>query len=382
MRPVGITGWALRALIFLAFAGVITVFQIDRHSRDRAALMAFVPAGLGGFADAALARPLAMMNPDNAVVRAEAALRHRPIDATSLASYALAKVEAGDEEGASQALSLAAQRGWRDTYTQIMVIGSALTGERWDVAAQRVDALARLRREEEAINGTLSLIMREEAAQRALAKRMVISEPLMNAVAGFVTSYPIFGPEVSQTILYAAADGDIDCGQLARVTRALLANEMSEEVRKIWPERCSQSQGAGLAFSMASSELDPFAWAFPAEGGVDARAGSTPDAIDVRNRDPLRRRFAYRYTQLDPGEHTITLDRAEQAARPGIASSMQADVIVTLRCITANEDLRRPLVSQVYEGPIRFALPDECMTQYVSLTLGQGRVTDLTISVD
>lgn len=151
-REPGTLGWVLRGALFLAIAAVAVVSQIDRSARVRPALIAYVPEGFGGFADEKAARLLSVTDPESAMARGEALLRQRPIEAANLSAYALAAVEADEVAQAGQALTLAAQRGWRDSYTQVTVIGSALTNQQWEVAAQRVDALARMRREEEAVS--------------------------------------------------------------------------------------------------------------------------------------------------------------------------------------------------------------------------------------
>ena len=380
-RPTRFAGWALRIAIFLVLAGIIAVFQLDRASRDRISLLAWVPPGIGGFADANVARPLALVRPDMAVDRARATLRHRPVDAGNLAAFAIASVEAGDEAIAGQALSLAAQRGWRDTYTQVMVIGSALAAERWEVAAQRVDALARLRREDEAINGTLSLLLQNDGGQRELATRMSTSIPLVDAVSKFLQNYPEFGPEVAQSFVYAQQEGEFSCGQLARVARLLLANDMSAAVDGLWPQRCAAAQREGSGFRFVDTKLDPFAWHFPSVAGVSVREGEAAGTLTARNRDPLRRQFAYRYITLAPGEHTVTLRRADSSAASRRPGTQSAQISVAIRCVRQGERAGA-LYNGSYDGAVRFIVPEDCATQNLSLSMGKGQVTDLSISVN
>lgn len=380
-RPTRFAGWALRIATFLVLAGIIAVFQLDRASRDRISLLAWVPPGIGGFADANVARPLALVRPDMAVERARATLRHRPVDAGNLAAFAIASVEAGDEAIAGQALSLAAQRGWRDTYTQVMVIGSALSTERWEVAAQRVDALARLRREDEAINGPLSLLLQNDGGQRELARRMSTSIPLVDAVSKFLQNYPEYGPEVAQSFVYAQHHGDISCGQLARIARLLLANDMSAAVMGLWPDGCAAAEREGSGFHFVDTKLDPFAWHFPSVAGVSVREGSAGGTLTARNRDPLRRQFAYRYVTLAPGEHTVSLRRTDASAASRRPGTQSAEIWVAIRCVRPGERAGA-LYNDAYDGAVRFIVPKGCATQNLSLSMGKGQVTDLSIKVD
>lgn len=376
-------GWALRITIFLLLVAVIGVFQVDRHSRTRLTLMAYVPAGLGGFADANAGRILALHAPEMAVERAEASLRHRPVDAGTLSAFALAAVEGDDVERAGKALSLAAKRGWRDTYTQVMVVGSALSGEKWDVAAQRIDALTRLQREEQAIFGSLSMMLRNEGGRGALADRLPESNPLVFALADFLGNYPEFGPEVAEVFVTArSAAPDMPCSSFSRVTRTLLARDHGDMALAVWPEKCIGEDAETIAFSMDGSEEDPFSWSYPSAAGLSVRRADEPDAINIRNRDRLRRPFATRYLTLEPGPHRLTIERESAAAvRPG-ASSGAADLQVDLRCDRSSTSKFAALVSQTYETPIRFEVPPECLTQYVTLSISSGSAEQLTISVD
>ena len=378
--PSRIAGWAVRIAVFLVLAGIIAVFQVDRESRDRISLLAWVPPGLGGFADANVARPLALVKPDMAVERATATLKHRPVDAGNLAAFAMSAVEADDEVRAGQALSLAAQRGWRDTYTQAMVIGSALTSENWEVVAQRIDALARLRREKQAIDGVLSLALKQDEGQRAIAARMAGSAPLVEAMTSFLDSYRVFGPEVARTVAFAEQSGDIDCLRLARIARLLMSANRADDVLSFWPERCAIGS-KDVSFVFGDNQADPFAWQYPTEAGINVRAGAKDGSLTARNRDLLRRRFAARYLLLAPGRYTVTLtqsdDRKSAISMPG----RPGEIRVFVRCVGQQEGSSSVLLNAAYDGVLTLTVPENCKSQHLSLTLGKGRVTDLQIAI-
>ena len=378
-----ILGWLIRFIVFLALFALVAVFQLDRHSRSRTSLIPYVPVGLGGFADANAARLLAMAAPQTAMERAAASLKHRPVDGGTLSAYALAAAEADELDLAGGALTLAAQRGWRDTYTQVMVIGSAMTTGNYEVAAQRVDALARLRREEEAVYGTLSLLLREEGGREELAKRLSHSIPLASEIHEFLRAYPDFGPEVAQTFSIALADrGVLDCELLAPVASALLLNEMGADALRMWPDDCKHRERARYAFAPESGERDPFAWTYPSAAAVSVRTGTEPGTIEVRNRDPLRRPFASRYVVLAPGTHRLELNSQAADPRPGSLAGRRADISVLLRCDRKGGNAGGALISQTYEGPVEFEVPADCPTQYLALSVGQGRIEELSITVD
>lgn len=379
-RPARIAGWVLRIAMFLILAGTIAAFQVDRASSDRISLLAWVPPGLGGFADAKLARPLAIVDPDMAVDRAVKSLKHRPIDAGNLAAFAVASIEAGDEARAGQALSLAAQRGWRDTYTQAMVIGSALAAERWEVVAQRLDALARLRREAEAINGFLSLTLKDDQGQREVANRMAESTPLVEAVTVFLSSYPQYGPEVAQTVTYAEQAGDVECERLTRVARLLLSESRADEVLDFWPKRCN-SAAEGMAFAFEGNETDPFAWQYPSQAGIAVRPGKDGGTLTARNRDPLRRRFASRYVLLAPGDYVVEIEQSKAVGPAYSSSGRAASIEVLVRCVRPEEGSSAVLLNLTYETALAFTVPENCRTQNISLTLGKGQVSDVAVEL-
>lgn len=376
-----VAGWFLRVAAFVMLAALATIFQLDRHSRTRLTLMAYVPPDLGGFADANAARLLAVHAPDMAVARAESSLRHRPIDASTLSSFALAAVEGDDVDRAGQALTLAAQRGWRDTYTQVMVVGSAIGAENWEIAAQRIDALTRLRREQEAIFGSLSLMLQSEGGRLALADRLSESYPLVYALADFIGAYPDYGEEVSKVFVLSEAKGDtMDCSRFTRVTRTLLARNQGSSALTVWPERCMDGSGRTLAFSPSSDAEDPFAWTFPSIPGVSVRHGE--GSVTVRNRDPLRRQFAYRYITLPQGQHRLRLIYdMRQGARPGMAAG-NASVQISLRCDRTSRSAFNNLIAQEYEAEIAFEVPDECPTQFLAFSVSKGTVENLSIEID
>ena len=383
LREPGALGWVLRGAVFLAIALVALVAQLDRSARIQPALIAYVPAGLGGFADETAARLLALTDPKTAMARGEALLRQRPIEAANLSAYALAAVEADETAKASQALTYAAQRGWRDPYTQVTVLGSALAGKQWDVAAQRVDALARMRREEEAVFGTISLLINEPDGRRALSQRMAESPPLVTSIADFLRANPTFGPAVADTfVLTRGQETALECEDYARVVRTLLGNAQGSDALKVWPEHCMTREDKSTQFLFAEDMTSPFAWTFPSGAGISIRSGDGEGSLDVRNRDPLRRQFAFRYVTLPAGTHTLSLLRSDESGvrRPGAGPS--ADVSILLRCDRIGGNSGGALIGEVYRGPSQFTVPADCPAQFLALTASQGRIEGLKIEID
>ena len=382
-REPGIGRWVLRGVVFLAIAALAVITQVDRSSRTQAALIAYVPAGFGGFADEQATRLFAMTDPEAAMTRGKALLRQRPVEAANLSAYALAAVEADELAQASQALTYAAQRGWRDPYTQVTVLGSALANKQWDVAAQRVDALARMRREEEAVFGTISLLINEPDGRRALAQRMVESGPLVSSLAEFLRANPTFGSAVAETFVLAnGKDTSLQCEDYNRVVRTLLSNAEAPDALSVWPDRCMTKEDKSLQFLFAEGTSSPFAWNFPSGAGISVHSADQDGSLDVRNRDPLRRQFAFRYITLSEGSHTLTLSRTDDdgVRRPG--TGPRADVSVLLRCDRGAGNAAGALVGDVYSAPVEFKVPVDCPAQVLALTASQGAIEGLRIGID
>ena len=143
----GLLGWALRIAVFAVLGSLIALFQIDRASGNRPELAVIIPDGLGGEADLVKAKATLNTDPVLADKPTRDLVAKRPIPAEHLSLLALYLVETDQPQLAGQALTEASKRGWRDRYTQVTVLGSALANGNPMAAAQRLEALIRNRDE-------------------------------------------------------------------------------------------------------------------------------------------------------------------------------------------------------------------------------------------
>lgn len=382
MKALSAAGWGVRIGLFLAIAAVTLLFQADRQARTQLELAAMMPAGLGGFADERMVEALAFVDPAAALNRATALLRHRPTDAHNLGLYALAAVEAGEDAKAAAALTAAARRGWRDPYTQVTITGSALAQKQWEVAAQRIDALARMRREQATIFAALRFMLADPAGREEVAKRLPSSEPFAAVLAEFTRANEDMGAEVAETLrLTHGSKPAVACTNYSRAVRALLAQGQATAALAAWPASCATPASKGFAFAFDESEEDPFAWTYPPGAGISIREGDAPGAIDVRNRDLLRRQAAYRYLTLPPGSYTLRLERGE-GGTASTGMGPRADLIVLLRCDRSGGNAAGALIDRTYEQPVAFVIGADCPAQYLSLTVSQGRADNVRIFLD
>lgn len=89
------------------------------------------------------------------------ALARAPLDVAAMRNLTIASARQGEEQTAGSALRLAAAMGWRDTATQLLELSAAYRVGNLVVAMERLDALARRRKD----------LPREFAAMRVIAGR-------------------------------------------------------------------------------------------------------------------------------------------------------------------------------------------------------------------
>ncbi|MBX7496416.1 hypothetical protein K3172_11180 [Qipengyuania sp. 6B39] len=370
----------VRLAIFIAIAVLATAFQADRWARKNPAIMAVVPEGLGGFADLHRLVLLESVEPGSGLALAKSLVASRPIPAEPLRLLGNSAIEKDETELASQALSLASQRGWRDTFTQIAVMASAIAAEEWDAAALRVDAMARTARDRRLIENGLALMLAQSGGREAVAERLEEGAPLSISLVGLIRSDESRVEQVVAT--FAAAEeggGQLSCSSYANLVDVLLAKGYGVEAIGVWPRRCQTETSADFAFDLDAVSDDPLAWRYPDNSGLRVSAGDDEGSIDIRNRAVLRRAFATRYLTLPPGEHFISLSQSQADAAQGELSGQAA---ATLQCVGRGSAGMRPLVESDDALRIRFVVPQGCTTQRLSLTASRGKVTSFRIAVD
>ena len=372
----GPIGWAWRILAFAAVAAPITLGAIDRASGSRPSLAQMLPAGLGGEASLVRAQALLMSDPTQAGDVTAALVAKRPVPASHLSLRALYLVESDRPQEAGAALTAAAQRGWRDRYVQVTVLGSALASGQPVVAAQRLEALMRNREDWAVLALAAEQVMNDEAARQAFAQRIAQSPGLSTQLVQIVQRYGELAPVAAETFLATEAIGTaVPCEDAGYVSRRLLAAGTGELAGRLWYSNCG-SEGAGdLAFRYTEDQAGPFDWQFERGKGVATRPGSEEGTLNTVNRSPVRRMVAYRYASLPEGRHAFRLE-SKQARRA--LDRQDAQIEMTMKCggrqsTQMLEDLS-PLDDQ-----FEFDVPADCPQQVLAITSGRGRTSDLKI---
>ncbi len=350
------------------------MFQADRWSRKVPTVAAVVPEGLGGFADATRVQMREMTNPGSGLELAKQLVALRPIPAPPLRALGNSAMERDQADLASKALTLAAERGWRDTFTQLTILASAIEAGEWDIAAQRADALARTARDQQLIEQGLAFLIAESEGRKAVAGRLNDGAPLTDALVALIRSDE---SQISQVIqVYSLADAmnsNMSCASFAKLTNFLLLKGRGVEAIQTWPDRCRSRAAADLAFNLDEQINDPLAWRFPSSAGLIILPGEADGSVDVRNRSMLRQEFARKFLTLSRGGYTLTLKREGG----GDNSKRRSEFDVSLSC-----DRGRTIFAETIERSFSFEIPGDCTTQLLAISASRGAARSVRVSID
>ncbi|MBX7500033.1 hypothetical protein K3181_01085 [Qipengyuania sp. YG27] len=356
--------------------------QIDKAAERNGAIANLVPAGLGGFADAKLTANQLEINSAEAGRRLVALLRNRPIEASHLSMFAIWAAER-DDPRAALALASAAKRGWRDRYVQLTVLASAMDQGRIDVATARLDALARLKVDQEAIDLAISSLIRSKKGRKSFAVRMQESEYLRTRFTSYVSRTRPVGSEIVETLALAAKlDPEMDCELHGTVATAALKSGRPQYLPQVWPARCASKIPQGLAFDATfknTKGLWPFSWQAIRQAGTTITTGVEDGTVTLSNRDPLRRPFARRFDAAEPGRYILRIsDKKVPASASGFR---KATVVIDVHCISPREDGGPRIEHFEGEGDFLLNVPPACPVQAMVASVTRGKVENVRIEL-
>jgi hypothetical protein len=128
----------------IGIGALTAALQLDRQAFVDASLAPLVPAPLRTYAQVPLAASaIAESDGATALAEAETLVRRRPLPSEHLSLLALAQAKAGDAEGATFSISVAASRGWRDPIAQEAMLNLAFEQGDMAEAGRRYAALFR-----------------------------------------------------------------------------------------------------------------------------------------------------------------------------------------------------------------------------------------------
>lgn len=361
----------------LALAAMLAIgVELDREGRRNPSAALLVPPPLLSSS----LQPLAQAayggkHVDQGLAFAQAMVRRRPVPAEGLGLLAYGQLQKGDKDGALRSLILSGDRGWRDRFTQEMLVMLALQAGKWDVAAQRTVALWRIGISDDRLRAmTAELLSRPQGAD-AFAAQVGREKYWANAFlpwSGLVT-----GPEALRKVAGSMArqGARVDCAALSPRTLALVRMGRAEAASILWRDLCANghfTEPTALAFREDLGDdapIGPFDWQYPEEPGLErtftqAKSGTV---VHYRNREPLRSVVAKRNALLKPGNYVAHLDgagRAEAGIRP---------IVFQIICYAKDGSGRRLGSGEMNPGGTPFFVPDTlCESQELMFLSGRG----------
>lgn len=374
-------GFLIALILALGIGAAITVAQLDRQARTNPAMAEFVPAGFGGFADEQRSKVALATDPVTAERYAKTVAMTRPVDGSHLSHLAIWAAEADQMELASRTLTEAAKRGWRDTFVQISVLGSAAAQKNIEVASQRLDALARTKAEPEILMRAMDIILTIPGAEASLAERLMASQYLQDVLVVYSRTRPDSGEALSTILGFMADVGSpLECERRADIVRSL-ARRGDPLTLDVWGGDCPTGNVDKLEFDFVEDRGDPFAWNFQGGAGLSAEPGNEPGSVTLMNRKLVEKVVAWRYLALAPGSHAIAVAKAEQS-RASYADRSPANFKVSVVCVGDASRSERTLGTIVEPGVLPLVVPEGCVTQQLRVSLGRGRVEDLQLAFE
>lgn len=167
---------------------------------------------------------------------ARAALAADPLHPYASGALTLALAQGGDAQAAQDAATVAAPNGWRDPVIQKLVARGALATDDVKVAAERADAMARLRPAEAPLPEELALIERAPGGGAALAGRLAVNPSWAAPYLRSVATLP--GAEAAArlaVLTQARNEGMIaDCAVIGETAEALVGGDRTPEALALW----------------------------------------------------------------------------------------------------------------------------------------------------
>lgn len=387
MRP-GVAARVAWGLCALAAAVVAVGVQLDRQAREDLSVARSVPAPFAGYALETLARD-AYRSGDNArgLALSERLVARRPVPAESLGLLSNGYLATGNEGKALSALLLSAERGWRDRFTQHLMISAGLQAGDYEVAAQRLIALWREGDRGEATMGLSRAVLSQPEGLAAFESQIGGDEQYWATDFLFWAGDNLPGATIA-SLAGALADGgaQVGCSSLSPKTMQMVRYGKPDGAIGIWSALCAAGEttmAGDFGFHEVVGLDGPFDWRFPAQAGLEtwvepaARGAAGQAVLNYDNSEPIRKTIATRGAALAAGRHVVVtnIDRDDpRASRP---------LVLHVRCYAP--DGSYAAVQQVdlaREGQIEFSLPEEnCATQQMALIAprGGGRIVRFAI---
>lgn len=356
-----------------AFLCVLAVgVQIDRSARKDSTAAEWTPQVFKGYALETQARDaLANGNNDQGLALARELVLRRPVPAESLALYTNALLATGKGEAAAPALTLAAQRGWRDRYVQRLMVLVAAQGEDWPTAAQRLIALWRQEdRGEETLALSKAVLVQPEALKEFLDQFGALDKwnPVFLAWAADNLS-------VQSVRLAASTAGKrgapLDCRVLARGAYGVAAHGRAQAAAAMWDAACASRSGGARTQSafidVSDNDKGPLDWRYPDNADLTTELVSDERGVSLRytNSAPVRVIVAERFAFLSQGAHRASVEATGQAGR-------LRSLLLRVSCFSPDHPVISVGVFNLDGQGAQFTVPADCPTQRLEISAARG----------
>lgn len=373
--------------VLIATGLVAAVVQLDRHALEYPFFAKFIPEP---FADFSMVRKTAqeasLGDADYALAQARRLIFLHPVPAENLTIYAIAAFRKGEQNFGAKALTLSAQRGWREPFAQKAVaVASAQAGD-WEIAADRLTALWKTRPTRSELGSISKQVLSYPQIQRNFAESLVAPAPWVHL---FVTwGGQNLDPIAFSNIVDEAnrRGAKFSCLSMSRIARRYLNRALRKAAEQIWSGSCaanSPRNNLDLTFSKIQSSktsaFDPYSWDFPPAVGLSATLSGEGRSVGVnfRNDEPVRQVLANKFITLPPGNHKIHVSAKNLSAR-------SRAVLIYFNCMgDETSTWQGPLVIEPRRSPISVQVPETgCEVQSIELRVAQGSGDQLRVWIN
>lgn len=302
----------------LVFSALSLGNGIDRQAATSPRLADRVPAL---FADQALiARGEAELNSGRLVAAYEDgvdAVRRSPVDPSSSALLASARLGLNDPAGAQRAFRVAGQMGWRVPLTQAYWMQQAIAAGNLTVAATRMDALLRQHPWVLGQPGILAPLENNPAGRAAIAGRLMAAPTWLSSYAFNVDglSAEVISQRAQVLGLLAARGVRVGCDMAAPPTTRLVDTGRIAEAQALWRSQCPEAGTAipadpDFAYLRISGARSYFEWDLlgSADVGVVIVPASKAPAqqLEIHNGSPFTRQVLNQLIAPAPGRYRLS----------------------------------------------------------------------------
>ncbi len=256
-----------------------------------------------------------------------AAVRRSPVDPSSSALLASARLGLDDPTGAQRAFRVAGQMGWRIPLTQAYWMQQAIAAGNLDIAATRMDALLRQHPWVLGQPGLLAPLEGSAEGRNAIAKRLLAAPSWLSAYAFNVDglSPEVIGERAQVLTILAARGLRVGCDMAAPPTTRLVDTGRVAEALSLWRSQCAEAGTAipadpEFANLRISGARTYFEWDLlgSADVGVVIVPGNKPPAqqLEIHNGSSFTRPVLRQLIAPAPGHYRLSWHASTPDGRP------------------------------------------------------------------